>query len=171
MLIEMHARNARSNTHSDTHSDTFEHRYKKRIAEQKELDHRKTGTSQSLFFMHDLSPGSAFFLPHGARVYARLQHFIRNQYWNRGYDEVVSPNIFNSDLFKISGHYQKYEKDMFWIQSQSGEEFGLKPMNCPGHCLMFRNKNRSHRDLPMRLADFGVRSSSASCREYQIHFF
>jgi threonyl-tRNA synthetase len=74
----------------------------------------------------------------------------------RGYCEVVSPNIYNSDLFKISGHYQKYEKDMFWIQSQSGEEFGLKPMNCPGHCLMFRHTNRSHRDLPIRFADFGV---------------
>lgn len=130
--------------------------YKKRIQEQKALDHRKTGISQSLFFMHDLSPGSAFFLPHGARVYGRLQHFIRNQYWDRGYSEVVTPNIYNSDLFKISGHYQKYEKDMFWIQSQSGEEFGLKPMNCPGHCLMFRHTNRSHRDLPMRFADFGV---------------
>jgi len=130
-------------------------KYNKEMQMRKQRDHRKIGGEQQLVFWHELSPGSAFFLPHGARVYARLQQFIRRQYWKRGYDEVVSPNIFDSRLFKISGHYQKYEKDMYWLRDGS-DEFGLKPMNCPGHCLMFRNQQRSHRELPLRFADFGV---------------
>jgi len=129
--------------------------WERNMKERKKNDHRILATSQKLFFFHDLSPGSAFFLPHGARVYSRLMTFIRDQYWMRGYCEVVSPNIFDSRLFKISGHYQKYENDMYWIHDKN-DEFGLKPMNCPGHCLMFRNGQRSHRDLPIRFADFGV---------------
>lgn len=130
-------------------------RWKKDMEARKKNDHRLIGTSQKLFFHHDLSPGSAFFLPHGARVYSRLMQFIRTQYWQRGYCEVVTPNIYDSTLFKISGHYQKYEKDMYWIHDKA-DEFGLKPMNCPGHCLMFRHTVRSHRELPIRYADFGV---------------
>eukprot|EP00939_MAST-03C_sp_MAST-3C-sp1_P002879 g2879.t1 len=129
--------------------------WEKNMKARRANDHRLLGTQQKLFFFHELSPGSSFFLPHGARVYSRLMQFIRNQYWQRGYCEVVSPNIFDSKLFKISGHYEKYENDMYWIHDKN-DEFGLKPMNCPGHCLMFRSCLRSHRDLPIRYADFGV---------------
>lgn len=121
----------------------------------KQRDHRRIGPNQDLFFFHDLSPGSCFFLPHGARIYNKLMEFIKGEYWTRGYDEVVSPNIFSTDLWKISGHYEHYKDDMFLLTSED-QEFGLKPMNCPGHCLMFRNSLKSYRDLPIRMADFGV---------------
>mmetsp|Transcript_49327 Transcript_49327/g.96772 ORF Transcript_49327/g.96772 Transcript_49327/m.96772 type:complete len:1017 (+) Transcript_49327:38-3088(+) len=121
----------------------------------KQRDHRRIGPAQDLFFFHDLSPGSCFFLPNGAKVYNALVDFIKNEYWQRGYNEVVSPNIFSTDLWKISGHYQHYKDDMFLLTSED-KEFGMKPMNCPGHCLMFRNSLKSYRDLPIRMADFGV---------------
>merc|ERR1719445_624377 len=114
-------------------------------------------TQQKLFFFHPLSPGSCFFLPHGARVYNALQDFIRSQYWFRGYEEVITPNIFHTDLWKVSGHYANYKENMFMIDCEN-QEFGVKPMNCPGHCLMFKREGdvRSYRDLPIRMADFGV---------------
>eukprot|EP00949_MAST-11_sp_MAST-11-sp1_P001377 g1377.t1 len=122
----------------------------------KQRDHRRTGIKQELFFFHELSPGSGFFLPHGTRIYNTLVDFIKQEYWRRGYSEVVTPNIFSTDLWKISGHYAHYRDDMFLFKTADNDEFAMKPMNCPGHCLMFRHKVRSHRDLPLRLADFGV---------------
>jgi threonyl-tRNA synthetase len=121
-------------------------------------DHRRVGPAQGLFFMHDLTPGSAFFLPHGARIYNKLVDFIKKEYWKRGYDEVVSPNIYSTDLWKISGHYQKYQDDMFLFNTKDNVEFAMKPMNCPGHCIMFRHLQgrMSHNKLPLRMADFGV---------------
>lgn len=110
---------------------------------------------QKLFFFHELSPGSAFFLPHGARIYNGLQNFIRKQYRKRGYEEVITPNVFNNELWKISGHYDHYKDDMFMFEVE-GQEYGMKPMNCPGHCLMFRSALRSYKELPIRYADFGV---------------
>mmetsp|Transcript_6212 Transcript_6212/g.8231 ORF Transcript_6212/g.8231 Transcript_6212/m.8231 type:complete len:777 (+) Transcript_6212:58-2388(+) len=121
----------------------------------KQRDHRRLGTLQDLFFFHQLSPGSAFFLPHGARIYNKLVEFIKKQYWKRGYDEVVSPNVYNMKLWEISGHAKHYRDDMFIIDVED-QEFGLKPMNCPGHCLMFANSLKSYRELPIRMADFGV---------------
>ncbi|KAH9709079.1 threonine--tRNA ligase 1 [Citrus sinensis] len=96
------------------------------LKEAEKYDHRELGKKQELFFNHPLSPGSWFFLPLGTRIYNKLMEFIKKQYWDRGYQEI--------------------EK----------QEFGLKPMNCPGHCLMFDHKVRSYRELPLRLADFGV---------------
>eukprot|EP00945_MAST-04E_sp_MAST-4E-sp1_P008133 g8133.t1 len=122
----------------------------------KQNDHRRLGTSQELFFFHDLSPGSCFFMPHGARVYNKLIDFIKAEYWKRSYQEVVTPNIFSTDLWKISGHYEHYRDDMFLFQTSDNDEFAMKPMNCPGHCLMFRHRARSYRELPLRVADFGV---------------
>eukprot|EP00505_MAST-04D_sp_SCG-Rhode-Island_P004505 Stramenopile-MAST_4_protein_4505 len=122
----------------------------------KQNDHRRVGTQQELFFFHDLSPGSCFFMPHGARIYNKLVDFIKAEYWQRGYMEVVTPNIFSTDLWKISGHYQHYRDDMFLFQTADNDEFAMKPMNCPGHALMFRHRARSYRELPMRIADFGV---------------
>ena len=121
----------------------------------KERDHRKLGKEQKLFMFHDLSPGSAFFLPHGTIVYNALCEFIRTQYRERGYSEVVTPNVFNLKLWEQSGHAQHYKEDMF-IFDVEGEEWGMKPMNCPAHCLLFGSMARSYRELPMRIADFGV---------------
>lgn len=120
-----------------------------------ERDHRRIGQAQELFFFHQWSPGSAFFLPHGARVYNTLVNFIKNEYHKRGYTEVISPNVFNMDLWKCSGHYDNYRENMFAFECEE-QEFGLKPMNCPGHCLMFGHTLRSYRELPIRFADFGV---------------
>jgi threonyl-tRNA synthetase len=133
-------------------------KWAKEMAMKKEGDHRRVGPAQGLFFMHDLTPGSAFFLPHGTRIYNKLVDYIKQEYWKRGYDEVVSPNIFSTDLWKISGHYQKYQDDMFLFNTKDNVEFAMKPMNCPGHCLMFRHLQgtMSHNKLPLRMADFGV---------------
>ena len=121
----------------------------------KERDHRKLGVEQKLFMFHKLSPGSAFFLPHGTIIYNTLTEFIRTQYNERGYSEVVTPNVFNLKLWEQSGHAQHYKEDMFTFDVE-GEEWGMKPMNCPAHCLMFGSTARSYRELPMRIADFGV---------------
>ena len=126
-----------------------------RMEEAAKRDHRKIGTDQELFFFHALSPGSAFMQPHGARLYNTLVEFIKTEYWRRGYTEVMSPNVFNFDLWHTSGHAQHYKENMFCFDVE-GAEFGLKPMNCPGHCLMFQHRLRSYRELPLRYADFGV---------------
>uniref|UniRef100_A0AAR2L968 threonine--tRNA ligase n=1 Tax=Pygocentrus nattereri TaxID=42514 RepID=A0AAR2L968_PYGNA len=123
--------------------------------EAKNRDHRKLGREQDLFFFHDLSPGSCFFLPKGAFIYNTLVEFIRSEYRKRGFQEVVTPNIYNSKLWQTSGHWQHYSENMFSFEVEK-EIFALKPMNCPGHCLMFDHRPRSWRELPLRLADFGV---------------
>ncbi|CAN6299050.1 unnamed protein product [Urochloa humidicola] len=129
--------------------------YKHYLEEAKKRDHRALGLAQELFFFHPLSPGSCFFLPHGARVYNKLMDFMRQQYRDRGYQEVLSPNIYNMQLWETSGHAANYKENMFVFEIEK-QEFGLKPMNCPGHCLMFDNRVRSYRELPLRMADFGV---------------
>jgi threonyl-tRNA synthetase len=126
-----------------------------RLEEAKKYDHRLLGAKQELFFCHPLSPGSWFFLPHGARIYNKLMDFIRSQYRERGYQEVMSPNMYNMQLWETSGHAANYKENMFVFEVEK-QEFGLKPMNCPAHCLMFQHRVRSYRDLPLRLADFGV---------------
>uniref|UniRef100_A0A8C5H8B4 threonine--tRNA ligase n=1 Tax=Gouania willdenowi TaxID=441366 RepID=A0A8C5H8B4_GOUWI len=123
--------------------------------EAKNRDHRKIGKDQELFFFHDLSPGSCFFMPRGAFIYNTLTEFIRDEYWTRGFQEVASPNIYNSKLWETSGHWQHYSENMFSFPVED-DIFALKPMNCPGHCLMFGHRPRSWRELPLRLADFGV---------------
>ncbi|KAI8880867.1 threonyl-tRNA synthetase [Backusella circina FSU 941] len=129
--------------------------YKKFIEEAAKRDHRKIGKEQELFFFHELSPGSAFMLPHGARIYNALMDLIKAEYSQRGFTEVITPNMFNLKLWNQSGHAQKYKENMFCLEVDK-EEFALKPMNCPGHCLMFGHKERSYRELPVRFADFGV---------------
>lgn len=129
--------------------------YKNDLEEAKKYDHRELTKKQELFFFHPLSPGSCFFLPHGARVCNKLLEFIRNQYWKRGYEEVWSPNMYNMQLWETSGHAANYRENMFLFEIEK-QEFGLKPMNCPGHCLIFDHRVRSYRELPLRLADFGV---------------
>ncbi|XP_025195109.1 threonine--tRNA ligase, cytoplasmic isoform X2 [Melanaphis sacchari] len=118
-------------------------------------DHRKIGREQELFFFHELSPGSCFFQPKGAHIYNTLIEFIKSEYRKRGFQEVVSPNIFNVKLWQTSGHWAHYAENMFSFDVEK-ETYALKPMNCPGHCLMFDHRNRSWRELPLRMADFGV---------------
>lgn len=123
--------------------------------EAKKRDHRTLGSEHGLFFFHELSPGSCFVQPAGARVYNALVEAMRDKYWEYGFQEVVTPNIYNCDLFGVSGHLDHYRPHMFCFPVEKAE-FGLKPMNCPGHCLMFAHGSRSYRELPLRLADFGV---------------
>nr|CAH7720880.1 unnamed protein product [Callosobruchus chinensis] len=118
-------------------------------------DHRKIGKEQELFFFHELSPGSCFFQPRGAHIYNTLIDFIKKEYRKRGFQEVVTPNIFNAKLWQTSGHWAHYSENMFSFDVEK-DKFALKPMNCPGHCLIFDNRVRSWRELPLRLADFGV---------------
>ncbi|KAF6273384.1 hypothetical protein mRhiFer1_016571 [Rhinolophus ferrumequinum] len=123
--------------------------------EAKKRDHRKIGTKQELFFFHDLSPGSCFFLPRGAFIYNTLMDFIREEYHRQNFMEVLSPNVYNNKLWEASGHWQHYREKMFTFDIEK-DTFALKPMNCPGHCLMFAHRPRSWREMPIRFADFGV---------------
>nr|XP_031547754.1 threonine--tRNA ligase 2, cytoplasmic isoform X1 [Vicugna pacos] len=123
--------------------------------EARNRDHRKIGKEQELFFFHDLSPGSCFFLPKGAFIYNTLMEFIREEYHQRNFTEVLSPNMYNRKLWEASGHWQHYIENMFTFGIEK-DTFALKPINCPGHCLMFAHRPRSWREMPIRFADFGV---------------
>lgn len=132
--------------------------YKTMVEEAKKRDHRILGKTLNYFFFEtNLSPGSCFWLPDGAKFHNRLTDFMRvtvslttfflknvlyifakqKEYRHRGFTEVLSPNIFSCDIFKVSGHYQNYKENMYCFDVE-GKEWALKPMNCPGHCLMFR---------------------------------
>lgn len=125
------------------------------LEEAAKRDHRKIGKDQELFMFNDYSPGSCFWLPHGARLYNALLDLLKKEYYKRGYEEVITPNMYDSRLWKTSGHWGNYKDNMFTFDVEK-ETFGLKPMNCPGHCLMFGARERSYRELPWRVADFGV---------------
>jgi|TARA_B100001971_G_scaffold207030_1_gene226654 threonyl-tRNA synthetase len=124
------------------------------LEEAKKRDHRKLGKELDLFFFHQLSPASPFFTDRGATVYNSLVNYIRELYKKYSYDEVVSPQIFDMELWKQSGHYEMFIDHMFSME-MGEREFGLKPMNCPGHTLIYSHKLHSYRDLPIRMADFG----------------
>ena len=103
-------------------------------------DHRLIGQQQDLFFWNGkYSPGGTFFLPHGTKIYNALVDLMKQEYHKRGFKEVVTPNLFNVDLWKVSGHYRNYKDDLFLVppNEESSSWQGLKPMNCPGHCLIF----------------------------------
>lgn len=134
-------------------------------------DHRIIGQAQGLFMTHTSSPGAIFFLPHGVRIIQKLQEFLRREYRKQKYDEVMTPLVYDQTLWECSGHWQHYANDMFLVSdkntgvSDKNTELegtpphpplqrALKPMNCPGHCLIFGHTPVSYRDLPMRLADF-----------------
>eukprot|EP00761_Pharyngomonas_kirbyi_P012508 gb/GECH01012535.1/.p1 GENE.gb/GECH01012535.1/~~gb/GECH01012535.1/.p1 ORF type:complete len:681 (+),score=214.99 gb/GECH01012535.1/:1-2043(+) len=130
-------------------------KYKEFIKQAAERDHRLIGRKQELWFFHEHSPGCTFFLPRGARLYNTLIQLLQKQYWKRGYEEVMTPNIFNVNLWKTSGHWQNYSENMFSFKCEN-VDYAMKPMNCPSHCLMFKNQARSYKELPIRYADFGV---------------
>ena len=125
------------------------------LKEAADRDHRKIGREQELFFFNEMSPGSAFWLPHGTRIYNRLVDLMRSEYIQRDFQEVITPNMYNSKLWETSGHWGNYKENMFTFDVEK-DSFGLKPMNCPGHCLIFKSRERSYRELPWRVADFGV---------------
>jgi threonyl-tRNA synthetase len=127
--------------------------YLKRIEEAKQRDHRRLGPALDLFSLHPIAPGSPFFHPKGTIIYNILIQYIRDLYQRYGYSEVVTPLIYKTDLWKTSGHYDAFHDDMFLMNVHDGE-YGVKPMNCPGHCYLFNSRKYSYRDLPIRLADF-----------------
>ena len=127
--------------------------YLKRIEEAKQRDHRRLGPALDLFSLHPIAPGSPFFHPKGTIIYNLLVEYIRGLYGRYGYSEVVTPLIYKTDLWKTSGHYEAFRDDMFLMNVHDGE-YGVKPMNCPGHCYLFAARKYSYRDLPIRYADF-----------------
>ena len=129
------------------------------MEEAKQRDHRKIGKEMELFmFSQAVGSGLPMWLPKGAMLRDRLEAFLRKVQKKYGYEQVITPHIGNVNLYKTSGHFQKYGKDSFQVITtpQEGEEFMLKPMNCPHHCEMYKFKPRSYKDLPVRFAEFGT---------------
>lgn len=126
--------------------------YIKMQEEAKKRDHRKLGQELDLFFFHETAPGMPYWLPNGTIVYNELISFWRKEHAIRGYQETISPLLNKKDLYITSGHFDHYWEDMFTSQTPEGE-YGLKAMNCPNAMLIFKNKSRSYRDLPLRISD------------------
>lgn len=126
--------------------------YLHNIEEAKRRDHRKLGRELELFMIHKWAPGSIFWLPKGTVIYQSLQNKMRQLLRLNGYVEVKAPVLTSADLFKTSGHWDHFKENMF-IFEEDKETYALKPMNCPGHMLIFGSKRRSYRELPLRLAE------------------
>lgn len=128
--------------------------YLKMMLEAEKRDHRKIGKEQNLFMMHEYAPGMPFFLPQGFIMLNELIKFARDLSYGEGYKEVRTPQLFNSELWKTSGHWDHYQEDMFILHHAEDDcDFGIKPMNCPAHMLVFKRDIHSYRDLPLRLAE------------------
>ena len=132
--------------------------YNKFEVERSKHDHKKIGKELELFDTSPLSPGSPFFLPNGAIVYNELLKLSRELDAKYGYQEIITPIIAKSDVWKISGHYEKYKDSMFRVTpfSNDKQEYGLKPMNCPFSTVVFKTRTRSYRELPLRFSDYGM---------------
>lgn len=133
--------------------------YEKMIEEAKQRDHRKLGAELELFMFSDrVGQGLPMWLPKGNQLRERLMNFLRVEQEKRGYQMVTTPHIGKKDLYVTSGHWEKYGEDSFHpIRTpKEGEEFLLKPMNCPHHCEIFGHRPHSYRDLPLRIAEFGT---------------
>lgn len=137
--------------------------YKRRKEEALKRDHRKVGKELGLFVFSDLvGPGLPLWTPKGTILRSTLEDYLKKEQLKRGYLSVVTPHLARGDLFKISGHLQKYKEDMFPIMAENQEArladngFFLKPMNCPFHIQIYKSELRSYRDLPIRLAEFGT---------------
>jgi threonyl-tRNA synthetase len=124
------------------------------LEEAKKRDHRKLGVELDLFSFHPIAPASPFFHPKGALIYNELISYMRRLYVRYGYQEVITPQIFDVELWRRSGHYDHFRDGMYFTRIDE-REFGVKPMNCPGHTYIYASKKRSYRDLPLRYADFG----------------
>ena len=175
---------ARSSSSSKHLPNLWHHRGKTSKSEVKQpdpTDHRSIGALHSLFTTDLSSPGTPFFLPDGTHIFQKLTSFLRAQYPTFGFREVLTPTIYKEELWRQSGHWDNYKDDMFMVESgqkqaktaalaisRGGrlqapteahypdvtETYGLKPMNCPGHCILFRSKRRSYKELPIRYAEF-----------------
>tara|TARA_Y100001960_G_scaffold321493_1_gene396368 strand:- start:3317 stop:5071 length:1755 start_codon:yes stop_codon:yes gene_type:complete len=128
--------------------------YLRRRDEAEKRDHRKLGRSLGLFFFDPIAPASPFFLPKGTHVINSLIDYVRELYDAYGYEEVITPQIFNTDLWKRSGHLDAYAENMYFLDVDE-REFGVKPMNCPAAAMLYLANSRSYRELPIRMADFG----------------
>lgn len=128
--------------------------YLVQIEEAKKRDHRKLGKELGLFHLHPWAPASPFFTGKGATIYNELQTYMRELYFKYDYQEVITPQIFDTELFKTSGHMANYKDNIFFTKVDE-RDFGVKPMNCPSHCLLFKSEHHSYRELPLRMADFG----------------
>ena len=137
-----------------------------KLREAKERDHRKIGKEQELFMTHELvGSGLPIFLPNGAVIKRILERYIVDKEIEQGYNHVYSPSLANTELYKISGHWDHYKEDMFPEMKLDNESFVLRPMNCPHHMLIYKNKLHSYRDLPIKIGemahDFRYEASGA----------
>ena len=131
--------------------------YKKMLEEAKKRDHRVLGKKLDLFSVQeDAGGGLVFWHPKGSKVRGVIEDFWRQEHAAAGYDVVYSPHIANIDLWKTSGHFDFYRQDMFDQMDVENEQYQIKPMNCPFHCLMYKDELRSYRDLPFRWAELGT---------------
>ena len=137
-------------------SDKDLREYLERVEEARARDHRKLGPQLGLFTFSDVSPGAAFWLPAGTEVFNSLVALSREMGRERGYVEVKTPQIYDSSLWKTSGHWQKYRDNMFVIEEYEGRQMAIKPMNCPGHCHLFSLERHSYRELPVRYWEPGL---------------
>ena len=128
--------------------------YLRRRDEAEKRDHRKLGRSLDLFFFDPIAPASPFFLPKGTHVINSLIDYMRELYDAYGYQEVITPQILNTELWKRSGHLDAYAENMYFLDVDE-REFGVKPMNCPAAAMLYLANSRSYRELPIRMADFG----------------
>ncbi len=126
-----------------------------RLEEARARDHRKLGRELELFQFSETSPGSAFWLPQGHAPVNELIGVSREMAGRAGYTEVKTPQIYDSQLWKTSGHWDKYRENMFVTEAE-GRQMALKPMNCPGHCQLFKRRRCSYRDLPVRYSEPGL---------------
>ena len=128
--------------------------YLERLEEARRRDHRKLGTQLDLFHLAENSPGSPFWHPKGMVIWNELEDLRRRENAKRGYVEVKTPLLYDIETYITSGHYENYEQNMFFVKSHEDEKaMALKPMNCPGHMLLFGSRRRSYRELPLRYAE------------------
>jgi threonyl-tRNA synthetase len=135
--------------------------YLNRIEQAEKRDHRKLGKELDLFSFHEeAGAGLPLYHPKGARVLRLLQEWLRGVLYERGYVEAITPHIYKADVWKISGHYENYRENMYFFEVDEGDgktsEYGIKPMNCPGHLMIYGDSLKSYRDLPFRLFEFGT---------------
>ncbi len=128
--------------------------YLHRLEEAEKRDHRKLGRALDLFHLQDEAPGMVFWHPKGWTIWQQVEQTMRRVYQNNGYQEIKCPMILDRSLWEKSGHWENYKDNMFFTESEK-REFAIKPMNCPGHVLVFNSDMRSYRDLPLRYGEFG----------------
>lgn len=129
--------------------------YLQRLEEAKKRDHRKLGKELDLFSLHEEGPGFPFFHPKGMIIRNILEDFWRKEHYKRGYQEIKTPIILNRDLWIRSGHWDHYRENMYFTKID-GEDYAIKPMNCPGSMILYKRKIHSYRDLPLRVAELGL---------------